>query len=72
MSFQPGVYVDPADEYERIAEYCAKWQYWDPRLVQSLLAVSDEFIEQIEANPHLFEQRVHDYMYGMLNDSNFE
>lgn len=54
-----------ADYYEATAQYCATAGYTDPMLVRALLDVPAETMEEIEADPQAFKERVADYAYGM-------
>ena len=68
MSFLPGVYVDPADEYEQVAEFVAQF-YGNPLclgLMQALLAVPQHILDDIAANPQDWERRVKEYCYGLV------
>ena len=63
-----GIYIDPAEEYEAIAEQCARIYGCpiDPQWVQALLVnVPEHVIESIESAPHEWAQRVHEYVHGM-------
>lgn len=60
-----GKYVDPAEYYEAAAEHCAKAGYFHPMLVRALIDLPPDVMDDIEANPHLFSQRVSEYAYGI-------
>ena len=71
MSFTPGVYVDPADEYEQAAEFVAH-RYGNPlclELIQALLIVPKHVIEDIAANPQDWDNRVKEYCYGFAMEA---
>ena len=63
----PGRYVDPADDYEAAAEFCAKTygRPIEPQLVRALLSAPEHVFESIECNPQDWRQRVRDYCYGI-------
>lgn len=59
--------IDPADDYEAAAEFVAK-QYGRPicaQLVRCLLVVPEHVLEDIESNPHEWEQRVREYAHAL-------
>jgi hypothetical protein len=64
--FEPGVYVDPAEEYERAAKYCADYfgRVIPPTSVHCLIPCGDDVLESILANPQEWYQRVNDYLYA--------
>jgi len=64
---EAGIYIDPADDYEAAAEYCAKWHVVNPMLtkaIRGLVRLPEHVYEDIEANPQDFERRVREYQYG--------
>ncbi len=64
---QAGTYIDPAAEYEAVAERCATKGYWMPMLVRALLQVPEHVMADIESDPPAFERRVKEYMHGLAN-----
>ena len=68
---QAGVQVDPAEEYEAAAEFVAQ-RYGRPicaQLVQALVAVPQHVLDDIEANPDEWEDRVHAYARAIADKS---
>lgn len=60
-----GVYVDPALHYEAAAKYCARMGYSDPMLVHALLDIHQCVLDDIDANPQDWKQRVAEYAYAL-------
>ena len=67
MSFEPGVWIDPAEEYEQAAEFCAKvyGRVISPQWVKALIECPDRVEEAILANPEEWYRRVNDYLYAI-------
>lgn len=64
---QPGIEIDFVEHYEQLAEHVARLygRPIDLQVIRALRGVYQETIEEIEANPHLFAQRVNEYCYGL-------
>jgi hypothetical protein len=63
-----GRYVDPADDYEAVAEYCAAQGMAGPfvdQLAIGLIQLAPTTLESIQCDPEAFRQRVSDYAYGL-------
>ena len=68
---QAGVQVDPAEEYEAAAEFVAK-RYGKPisaQLVRALVEVPQHVLDDIEANPHEWGDRVRAYARAAVEKS---
>lgn len=66
---QAGAQVEPAEEYEAAAEFVAK-RYGRPisaQLVRALLEVPQHVLDDIEANPQDWDDRVHAYAWALAD-----
>lgn len=60
-----GRYVDPAEEYEQCAAFCAR-HFGGPvcrMLMEALTNAPRHVLDDIDANPHLWDDKVHLYVH---------
>jgi hypothetical protein len=77
---KPGIYVDPAQNYEWAAEFVAlEYGTCDAKFTPMILRglcigiIPSETMDDIEADPHAFCRRVSEYCYGFaMNRDNME
>lgn len=64
---KPGIYVDPAEQYEQCAEFVAitYGNPLSPMLLRALVSMPEHVFTDIESNPQNWERRVNEYAYGI-------